>query len=58
MQRENLVDYVRDDIGPYLQEKWRTLSEHPLVGETRMVGLMGNVSTRTTASAQYAVTSW
>ncbi len=41
MQRENLVDYVRDDIGPYLQEKWQTLSEHPIVGETRMVGLMG-----------------
>ena len=41
MQRENLVDYVRDDIGPYLQDKWQTLSEHPIVGETRMVGLMG-----------------
>jgi putrescine aminotransferase len=41
IQREKLVDYVRDDIGPYLQEKWHTLSEHPLVGETRMVGLMG-----------------
>jgi putrescine aminotransferase len=41
IQREKLVDYVRDDIGPYLQEKWHTLSEHPMVGETRMVGLMG-----------------
>ena len=41
MQRENLVAYTREDIGPYLQEKWRSLSEHPLVGETRMVGLMG-----------------
>ncbi len=41
MQRENLVGQVRTDIGPYLQEKWATLGEHPLVGETRMVGLMG-----------------
>ena len=41
MQRENLVERVRDDIGPYLQEKWAGLGEHPLVGETRMVGLMG-----------------
>jgi putrescine aminotransferase len=32
---------VRDDIGPYLQQKWHTLAEHPIVGETRMVGLMG-----------------
>ncbi len=36
-----LVDRVKNDIGPYLQERWRKLVEHPLVGETRMVGLMG-----------------
>ena len=41
IQRENLVTRVRDDIGPYLQRKWATLSDHPLVGETRMLGLMG-----------------
>lgn len=41
MQREKLIERVRDDIGPYLQEKWHTLAEHPIVGETRMVGLMG-----------------
>jgi putrescine aminotransferase len=41
LQREKLVERVRDDIGPYLQEKWATLGEHPIVGETRMVGLMG-----------------
>lgn len=36
-----MIERVRDDIGPYLQKKWKTLGEHPLVGETRMVGLMG-----------------
>jgi len=41
LQREKLVERVRDDIGPYLQKKWATLAEHALVGETRMVGLMG-----------------
>ena len=41
MQREDLVGRVRQDIGPYLQERWHKLGEHPLVGETRMVGLMG-----------------
>jgi putrescine aminotransferase len=41
LQREKLVERVRDDIGPYLQGKWATLAEHPIVGETRMVGLMG-----------------
>ncbi|HSD69627.1 MAG TPA: aspartate aminotransferase family protein [Woeseiaceae bacterium] len=41
LKREKLIERVRDDIGPYLQKKWHTLAEHPLVGETRMVGLMG-----------------
>ncbi len=41
LQREGLTDRVKNDIGPYLQEQWRKLAEHPLVGETRMVGLMG-----------------
>ena len=41
IQREQLVARIRDDIGPYLQEKWQALGEHPLVGDTRMVGLMG-----------------
>ena len=41
LKREKLIERVRDDIGPYLQEKWQTLAEHPIVGETRMVGLMG-----------------
>jgi putrescine aminotransferase len=41
LQREGLVVRVKDDIGPYLQKGWQSLAEHPLVGETRMVGLMG-----------------
>jgi putrescine aminotransferase len=41
IQKENLVEGIKNDIGPYLQEKWNGLAEHPLVGDTRMVGLMG-----------------
>ncbi len=41
LQREKLIERVRDDIGPYLQARWTALEEHPLVGEARMVGLMG-----------------
>jgi putrescine aminotransferase len=41
LQRENLVDRVKNDIGPYLGKGWSKLGEHPLVGETRMVGLLG-----------------
>ncbi|GMG83492.1 aspartate aminotransferase family protein [Paralimibaculum aggregatum] len=41
LREEGLVDRVREDIGPYLQERWLKLGEHPLVGEARMVGLIG-----------------
>ena len=41
LQDENLVEHVKSDIGPYLQAGWKKLAEHPIVGEARMVGLMG-----------------
>ena len=41
IQRDKLVARIRDDIGPYLQEKWAGLADHPLVGDPRMTGLMG-----------------
>jgi len=41
MRRENLVERVRDQIGPYLATRWKALAQHPLVGEARMVGLIG-----------------
>jgi putrescine aminotransferase len=41
LKREKLIERIRDDIGPYLQERWHTLEDHPLVAETRMVGLIG-----------------
>jgi putrescine aminotransferase len=41
IERENLVDRVTNDIGPYLQNRWQELGDHPLVGQTRMAGLMG-----------------
>jgi putrescine aminotransferase len=36
-----LVERVRDDVGPYLAEQFRTLAAHPLVGEAQTCGLMG-----------------
>ena len=43
IEDEKLVERVRDDIGPYLQQGWRALGDHPLVGEARMTGLMGAI---------------
>ncbi|MDX1266546.1 MAG: aspartate aminotransferase family protein [Oceanisphaera sp.] len=40
MKQERLVARVHDDIGPYLQREWASLGSHPLVGETRGLGLL------------------
>ena len=41
IQRERLVDSVRDDLGPHLAQRFRELAQHPLVGEAQTCGLMG-----------------
>jgi putrescine---pyruvate transaminase len=41
LREEKLVERVSEDIGPYLRKKWLTLGEHAIVGEARMLGLVG-----------------
>ena len=41
LQEEDLPGRVGRRIGPYLQERWLGLGNHPLVGEARMTGLVG-----------------
>ncbi len=41
LQRERIVERVRDDIGPYLAQAFASLAEHPLVGEAQTCGMMG-----------------
>ncbi|SDL60287.1 putrescine aminotransferase [Modicisalibacter muralis] len=41
MEAENIVERVRDDLGPYLASRWSELAEHPIVGEARSLGLVG-----------------
>src|SRR5262245_20638500 len=43
LQREHVVETVRDELGPYLARQFATLTEHPLVGEVQTCGLMGAV---------------
>lgn len=43
MKEEAVVERVRDDIGPYFQDRLGSLRDHPLVGEVRGVGLMAAV---------------
>jgi putrescine aminotransferase len=41
LRDEGIIDTVRKDTGPYLQQRWRELGDHPLVGEVRGVGFLG-----------------
>ena len=44
LREEKLVERVRDDTGPYLAEKWHGLTDHPLVGQAQIVGMMGSLA--------------
>ncbi|HET9533973.1 MAG TPA: aspartate aminotransferase family protein [Mesorhizobium sp.] len=44
IEREGLIEQVRDETGPYFAEQMRTrISPHPLVGEARTFGLLGAI---------------
>ena len=43
MQRDNLVERVRDAVIPAFSSRWQKLAEHPLVGEARSAGLIGGL---------------
>lgn len=43
MQKEHLVEKAGGSIGAYFQKKLAELGDHPLVGETRGVGLLGAI---------------
>ena len=41
LEEEKIVERVANHSSAYLKEKWTQLADHPLVGEARMIGLMG-----------------
>jgi putrescine aminotransferase len=41
LEREKLIERVRDDVGPYFQKKLHAFAGHPAVGEVRGFGLIG-----------------
>jgi putrescine---pyruvate transaminase len=43
MRELRIVEHVHDDVGPYLAEQFRTLRDHPLVGDAETCGLMGAI---------------
>ncbi|PHN31895.1 aspartate aminotransferase family protein [Pseudomonas sp. ICMP 561] len=43
LREEKIVERVNAETAPYLQKRLRELSDHPLVGEVRGVGLLGAI---------------
>ncbi|MEE8059940.1 MAG: aspartate aminotransferase family protein [Pseudomonadales bacterium] len=43
LRDENIVENIATDIGPYFQSRLAALADHPLVGETRALGLVGAI---------------
>lgn len=43
MEREKLVERVKDDTGPYLAEKFEELRQHPLVGAADTCGFVAGL---------------
>ena len=44
LEEENIIGHVRDVAAPYLKKKWESLTDHPLVGEAKIVGMMGSIA--------------
>jgi putrescine aminotransferase len=43
MEREGLVDRVKNDTGPYLAQRFAELKDHPLVGEAETCGFVAGL---------------
>ena len=44
IEEEGVIDHVRNVAHPYLAQRWHALADHPLVGETKLVGMMGSLA--------------
>ncbi len=44
LEEDGIVTRVREETAPYLKTQWEALAEHPLVGEAKIVGLMGSIA--------------
>lgn len=44
LDEEGIVERAGKIIAPYLKQKWESLTDHPMVGEAKIVGLMGSIA--------------
>lgn len=44
IEEEGIIEKVRETTAPYLKERWESLMDHPMVGEAKIVGMMGSIA--------------
>ncbi len=44
LAEENIVGHVHDVTAPHLKSQWEALTDHELVGEAKIVGMMGSIA--------------
>ena len=44
MEKQQLVERVKNDTAPYLQKAFASLADHPLVGDLRSCGLVASLA--------------
>lgn len=44
LEEENIIKHVREIAASYLKEKWEALVDHPMVGEAKIIGLLGSLA--------------
>ena len=54
LDEEGIVERVRTHTADYLKAKWESLTAHPLVGEAKIVGMMGSIALTPDKSARAA----
>ena len=44
LDEEGIVGHAAQELAPYLKEKFESLGDHPMVGEVKVVGMMGSLA--------------
>lgn len=44
LEEEGIVTHAATELAPYLKEKFESLGDHPMVGEVKVVGMMGSLA--------------
>jgi putrescine aminotransferase len=57
LQEEHVVEHVANVAHPHLKTRWDALADHPLVGEAKLVGLMGSIALTPDKSTRAAFAS-